>query len=137
MEGKEYKSPALTVDGIVVEDGKILLIKRGNRPFQGTYALPGGFVDYGETVEDAVKREMVEETGLITEISHLLGVYSDTSRDPRGHTVSLVYVLKVNGGILSAGDDAAETVWFPLNKLPELAFDHAKIVDDFRRSIDY
>ncbi len=134
MEGKQHKRPALTVDGVLVEDEKILLIKRGNTPYRGMYALPGGFVDYGERVEDAVIREMEEETGLKTGISRLLGVYSDPSRDPRGHTVSVVFVLNFKYGSLSAGDDAAEASWFPLDDLPELAFDHAAIVDDFLRS---
>ncbi len=125
-----YKNPALTVDGVLIEDGKILLIKRRNPPFQGRYALPGGFVEYGEMTEVAVVREVQEETGLKTEIVGLLGVYSDPERDPRGHTVSVVYFLKKTGGGLKGGDDASEARFFPLNELPELAFDHRTIVED-------
>lgn len=130
----EYRNPALTVDGIVVEDGRILLIRRGKEPYAGFHALPGGFVDYGERVEDAVRREMREETGLDTDIVGLLGVYSDPARDPRGHTVSLVYILRVKGGEVEAGDDASDASWFHLDDLPDLAFDHPLIISDFIRT---
>ncbi len=126
-----YRKPSLTVDGILVMDEKVLLVKRGREPFKGMYALPGGFVDYGEKTEDAIVREMKEETGLEVEVEGLLGVYSDPHRDPRGHTVSVVYVLRLKGGKLSAGDDASEAAFFPLDSLPQLAFDHEKILRDF------
>ncbi len=125
-----HRNPALTVDGVLIEEGKILLIRRGREPFKGKWALPGGFVEYGESVEDAVIREFKEETGLDAEIIKLLGVYSDPNRDPRGHTVSIVYMLKRKGGELKEGDDAAEVGFFPLDSLPELAFDHGKIIED-------
>jgi 8-oxo-dGTP diphosphatase len=125
-----YKSPKLTVDGIVLKDGKILLIKRKNQPFENMWALPGGFVDYGEKTENAVIREMFEETGLKTEINHLVGVYSDPNRDPRGHTVSVVYLLDVCNGELKGGDDALEAKFFDLNNLPDLSFDHEYIIKD-------
>ena len=129
-----HTSPALTVDGIVIYDGKIVLIKRKNPPFQGTYALPGGFVEHGETVERAVVREVKEETGLKTSIKRLVGVYSDPDRDPRGHTVSVVFELEVRGGSLVGGDDAVSAEAFEFDKLPELAFDHLKIIEDFLQS---
>ena len=125
-----HRNPALTVDGVLIEDGKILLIKRGREPFKGKWALPGGFVEYGEKVEDAIIREFREETGLDAEIIGLLGVYSDPERDPRGHTVSIVYLLKRKGGEMKGGDDASEARFFPLDNLPEMAFDHEKIVRD-------
>ena len=125
-----YKSPKLTVDGIVLKDGKILLIKRKNQPFENMWALPGGFVDYGEKTENAVIREMFEETGLKTKINHLVGVYSDPNRDPRGHTVSVVYLLDVCNGELKGGDDALEAKFFDLNNLPDLSFDHEYIIKD-------
>ena len=131
MRTEDYRNPSLTVDGIVVDGDRILLIRRGNEPFKGHHALPGGFVDYGETVEDAVTREVLEETGLVTEISWLLGVYSNPDRDPRGHTVSVVYVMDLAGGMVQAGDDAEEAEWFPLESLPRLAFDHGRIIDDY------
>ena len=130
-----YRNPKLTVDGIVFEEGKVLLIKRKREPFKGRWALPGGFVNYNERVEDAVVREVKEETNLETEIDYLFGVYSDPDRDPRGHTVSIVYVLKRRGGTLRGGDDAEDARFFPLDELPELAFDHGKILSDFRRKI--
>ncbi len=131
----QYRNPKLTVDGIVFEEGKVLLVKRKREPFKGRWALPGGFVNYNERVEDAVVREVKEETNLETEIDYLFGVYSDPDRDPRGHTVSIVYVLKRRGGTLRGGDDAEDARFFPLDELPELAFDHGKILSDFRRKI--
>lgn len=125
------QTPKLTVDGIALLNGQIVLIKRKNPPFQGRYALPGGFVDVGETVETAIKREFLEETGLETDIKTLLGVYSDPTRDPRGHTASVVFELEVTGGKLQGGDDATEACLFDIDKIPELAFDHAKIISDY------
>lgn len=127
----DYKSPKLTVDGIIVDNGKIVFISRKNPPFKDSWALPGGFVEYGEKVEDAIVREVLEETGLETKIKCLFGVYSDPSRDPRGHTVSVVFVLDVVGGALCSGDDAKSVKFFDLDRLPDLAFDHEKIVDDY------
>ena len=125
-----YQSPKVTVDGVLFEDLKILLVKRKYQPFQGKWALPGGFVEYGETTEAAVKRETREETGLTTRISSLLGVYSNPSRDPRGHTISIVYILEKKDGKVSGGDDAAEAVFHYIDSLPPLSFDHDKIVKD-------
>jgi len=125
-----YKSPKLTVDGIVLEDERILLIKRKNQPFKGKWALPGGFVEYGEKTEDATVREVLEETGLKTKINHLAGVYSDPKRDPRGHTVSIVYVLDIFSGELKSGDDACDAKFFDLKNLPDLSFDHEGIIKD-------
>jgi 8-oxo-dGTP diphosphatase len=125
-----YKSPKLTVDGLLLKDKKILLIKRKTHPFKGKWALPGGFVEYGEKTEDAVIREVFEETGLKTKIKHLIGVYSDPDRDPRGHTVSVVYLLNICGGKLKSDDDASDAKFFDLNRLPKLSFDHNNIIKD-------
>jgi len=130
-----YKNPKLTVDGIVERDERVLLVKRRKEPFKNMWALPGGFVNYGEKVEDAVIREVKEETGLDTRVERLFGVYSDPDRDPRGHTVSIVFVLQIVGGELRGGDDACDAKFFPLDDLPDLAFDHSRILSDFRRSI--
>jgi len=130
----DWRKPSVTADGIVVKDEKVLLIKRGKEPFKGHYALPGGFLNYGETLEECVVREMQEETGLKTEVIGLVGVYSSPDRDPRGHFVTAVYHLRPIGGSLKAGDDAAEAEWIPLDKLPSFAFDHGKIVQDFLSS---
>ena len=92
------KTPLLTTDCVICDrDGRVLLIRRKNEPFKGTYALPGGFVDIGETVEAACRREALEETGLAVGELRLVGVYSDPYRDPRGHTVSIVYSLACRG----------------------------------------
>jgi len=126
----QRKTPALTVDAIIMKDRSILLVQRKYEPFQGRWALPGGFVEYGETTEQAVIREVREETGLETSVLGLLGVYSDPHRDPRGHTVTVVYRVTPVGGALIAGDDAAHVRYFKGDELPPLAFDHANIVRD-------
>ena len=127
MQGKY---PKVTVDGVVLSDGKVLLVKRKNQPFKDKWALPGGFVDYGETTENAVVREVLEETGLKTRVDSLFGVYSDPQRDPRGHTITVVYLLEICGGGLKSGDDAADVRFFDLDTLPVLSFDHEKIIKD-------
>lgn len=129
------KTPLLTVDGVIILNGKIVLIKRKNEPYRGSFALPGGFVEIGETTEEAVKREVMEETGLLIEILKLVGVYSDPSRDPRGHTVSVAY-LAVGKGEPKADTDAADVGCFDLNNLPVLAFDHKRILNDAGDDID-
>ncbi|NOY10791.1 MAG: NUDIX hydrolase [Archaeoglobi archaeon] len=124
------KCITLTVDAIVPYKGGIVLIKRRNDPYRGYYALPGGIVEYGERVEDAVVREVGEETGLECRVSKLVGVYSDPERDPRGHFVSVCFLVEVTGGELKADSDAAEVKVFKLGELPELAFDHEKMIRD-------
>ncbi len=130
-----YRNPALTVDVVVIDGNKILLVKRGQSPHQGEWALPGGFVECGETSEAAAKREVQEETGIAIELSAILGVYSDPDRDPRGHTASVVFVGKMVSGQLQGGDDAADAKWYDIDDLHEeqLAFDHGMIVQDFRQ----
>lgn len=126
---KVYRNPVLTVDAIVEKDGKVLLIYRKNFPFG--YALPGGFVDYGESVEEAVKRELREETGLELIESKLFGVYSNPERDPRMHTASVVCFVRADG-VPKANDDAKDLAFFDLDNLPEqIAFDHMKILKDY------
>lgn len=128
------RNPYPTVDVIVEihhgEERGIVLIKRRNEPVG--WALPGGFVDYGESLENAARREVEEETGLAVVLEDLLGVYSDPSRDPRQHNLSAVYVGHATGAPIGA-DDAAEAAVFPLNALPEpLCFDHGLILADYR-----
>jgi 8-oxo-dGTP diphosphatase len=125
-----HKTPALTVDAVIVKDREIVLIRRKRKPFQGQYALPGGFVEYGETVEAALRREVLEETGLVVQIESLVGVYSDPRRDPRGHVVTVAFTASVVEGTLAGGSDAATTMLWDVSKLPRLAFDHAQIVQD-------
>ena len=98
------KTPALTVDCVVIDgEGRLLLIRRGNPPHKGKYALPGGFVDVGETVEDACRRELMEETGVKAGRLQLVGVYSDPSRDPRGHTCSVAFLTRIATGRAQGG----------------------------------
>lgn len=126
----KYKTPNLTVDGAIIKDKKILLIKRKKTPFKDKWALPGGFVEYGEKTEAAVIREVYEETGLKTMIIDLIGIYSDPNRDPRGHMITIVYYLKIISGSLKSGDDASDVNFFNFFELPELAFDHNIIISD-------
>jgi len=128
-----WKKPWLSVDGIIVIDGKIVLIERGHEPFKGKFVLPGGIVEYGERVEDCVVREMKEETGLDTRVIALSGVYSEPDRDPRGHFITIAFNLDVIGGKLVAGDDAAGVHLFEVDDLPEMATDHRKILADALR----
>ena len=130
LSSMKYKNPSITVDGILIKNHQILLIQRKNQPFKGKWALPGGFVEYGEKTEDTVVREVLEETGLKTKINQLAGVYSDPDRDPRGHTITVAYILDIIDGELVAGDDASDVKFFNLKELPELSFDHSKIINE-------
>jgi ADP-ribose pyrophosphatase YjhB (NUDIX family) len=124
-----YRNPLPTVDIVIRNQGGIVLIKRKNPPFG--WALPGGFVDYGESVEQAAVREAREETSLVVSNLKLLGVYSAPDRDPRHHTISTVFVAD-SMGTPKAGDDASELQVFQRDDLPsKLAFDHGKILEDF------
>lgn len=125
------KTPLLTVDCVVFNAaGALLLIERGHEPFKGCYALPGGFVDVGETVEAAALRELKEETGASGRVVRLVGVYSDPGRDPRGHTVSVALLVEWDGAAVRGGDDAASAAFVSDWREKALAFDHAKIVAD-------
>ena len=124
-----HRQPALTVDAVIHDPlNGVVLIRRGHPPFAGAWALPGGFVEFGERCEDACVREVLEETGLEVEIVALIGVFSAPDRDPRGHTVSVVYRCRLVGGQLAAGDDAAEARWFRDPAGAGLAFDHHEIL---------
>jgi ADP-ribose pyrophosphatase YjhB (NUDIX family) len=125
-----FRNPVPTVDIIIeLASGGIVLVKRKNPP--PGWALPGGFVDYGESLEAAAVREAREETGLAVELVRQLHTYSDPGRDPRQHTISTVFVARARG-IPQAGDDAAETCIVTRDLCPvPLAFDHARILDDY------
>jgi len=125
------RRPVVAVDIIILNNEKVVLVKRLNEPYKGYWALPGGFVEYGETVEQAAIREAKEETGLNVEILALVGVYSDPKRDPRGHVISIAFLATTVGGELRAATDAKEVKAFSINELPDkLAFDHAIILRD-------
>jgi len=123
----------LTVDIVIRrKDETIVLIKRLNPPFKDQYAIAGGFVEYGETVEEAATREAEEETGLKVGNLRLVGVYSDPNRDPRGHVVSVAFLADDLGGEFNAGTDAKEVRVF--KEVPTtLAFDHSRIIADAMR----
>ncbi len=129
-----WPRPALTVDVAVfvrVAPLLVLLIQRAEPPFAGEWALPGGFVEEGETVASAAARELAEETGIEAGGLWLLGVYSAPGRDPRGWTVSVAYVHELDAELaVKGGDDAAAARWFAVDELPPLAFDHAQIVTE-------
>lgn len=131
------RNPVPTVDVVLhVPDRGVLLVERRSPPHG--WALPGGFVDAGETVEQAAVREAREETGLEVALTGLLGVYSDPRRDPRQHTLSVVFMARAHDlATLKAGDDAARAEFFPREGLPRtLAFDHAVILENFFRLLD-
>ena len=139
MEASEGKggppvTPKLATDLVIhqpAQPGRVLLIQRRNPPHG--WALPGGFVDTGEAVEHAAVREAREETGLEVVLETLLGVYSDPGRDPRGHTVSVVFIASGRGEARAA-DDAADCAWLdPEDRAQALAFDHRLILDDYLR----
>jgi 8-oxo-dGTP diphosphatase len=133
-------TPLLAADGLIRgAEGRVLLIKRKNPPFQGAWALPGGFVDVGEDPRDACVREMAEETGLAVEVTGLGGFYGRPDRDPRGHTATVVYMLRVVSGEPRGGDDAEEARWFRPEELPdkEIAFDHRDVLAELIDGIPY
>jgi len=120
----------LATDVIIRYKGGVVLVRRKNRPFRGKWALPGGFVRYGEKVELAAMREAREETGLRVKLRDLLGVYSDPKRDPRGHVVSVCFLAQRVGGKMKAASDADEVKIFKRIPWEELAFDHVNILKD-------
>ena len=135
----DWPRPAVTTDiAVFSEQGgvaSILLIQRGHEPFAGSWALPGGFLDEGETLEACAARELAEETGLVAGDLSLFGTYSDPGRDPRGRTISVAFWTRSRAGVEAmAGDDAAACRWFALEDLPDLAFDHDRIVKDAIRA---
>jgi 8-oxo-dGTP diphosphatase len=134
IDTNSYPRPMLTVDAVVLTETAVpslLLVQRAHPPFAGDWALPGGFVEEGERIADAAPRELAEETGLRVGSLRLLGVYDTPGRDPRGWTVSIVYLALVRQRApVRGGDDAGDARWFEPHALPRLAFDHAAIVAD-------
>ena len=130
----KYPRPAVTADCIVITkevEPKVLLIQRGDQPFKGGWAFPGGFMNMDETTEQCAVRELEEETGLQLSKIQQIGAYSKVDRDPRGRTITVAYLAIVDVPIAVAGqDDAAKAEWWPLSDLPHLAFDHYDIMQD-------
>ncbi|MEP0826752.1 MAG: NUDIX hydrolase [Nitrososphaera sp.] len=131
----QYRNPTPTVDIILQRQSKVLMIRRKKDPFMGQLALPGGFVNEGETAEAAVKREAMEETSLEVEPIEILGVYSDPKRDPRKHILTVVFVGIILGGSDKAGDDAESVEWVDLADIEkqQIAFDHLTILRDYKK----
>ena len=132
----DYPRPALTVDAIVFRKlndyWQVLLIERGNEPFIGKWAFPGGFVDIDEEIETAASRELEEETGLANVNLQQYKAIGTLGRDPRHRTVSVIFWAEINSenSIVKAGDDAKNADWFPIDNLPDLAFDHNEIIQE-------
>ena len=138
MFSYKYPRPAYTVDIIIIQLGKILLIKRGHSPYEGKWALPGGFMDMDETPEQAAIRELEEETAIKVKRLKQFRTYGAIDRDPRHRTISTVYYAVLDDDLNitpKAGDDAAEAELFSLDDLPELAFDHGVILEEFKAFI--
>lgn len=136
----EYPRPAVTVDVIIAtheRKPRVLLIRRRHDPFAGTWAIPGGFVDMDESLEEAATRELREETGVVTKELEQLYTFGEPGRDPRGRTISVVSLARIEAPPpeLQAADDAAELAWHRLDELPDLAFDHAEILADVKERL--
>jgi 8-oxo-dGTP diphosphatase len=136
----DYPRPAVTVDMVIATTERrprVLLIRRKHPPFEGLWALPGGFVNENEALDAAARRELREETGVETDRIEQLHAFGDPGRDPRGHVVTIAYLARVNAKQVRpvAADDAAEVGWFRFDDLPPLAFDHAKISEMARRRL--
>lgn len=136
MYSYQYPRPAVTTDAILISpDQKVLLIERGREPFRGTWALPGGFIGMDEELEVACARELEEETGISGIALTQFKAFGGVGRDPRHRTISVLFYAFLDfEPEAKAGDDAAKARWFPMNWLPELAFDHAAILDEFKNS---
>ncbi len=138
----DFPHPTVTVDVVLLDSSprgpQVLLVQRGQPPFEGQWALPGGFVDKGERLVEAAQRELEEETGVRVPQEDLqqLAAFGAPGRDPRGWTISIVFWTRLPPGCrIQAGDDAADTRWWPLNALPRLAFDHAEILLEAQRKV--
>jgi 8-oxo-dGTP diphosphatase len=139
-----HKNPAPAVDFLISKDenSKILLVRRKNDPFKGMLSIPGGFINEGETAENAMIREAKEETSLVVEPIAILGVYSDPQRDPRMHTISVTFITRIVQGSENARDDAAALQWINIEdeldgliQSQQIAFDHSKILNNYKQWI--
>lgn len=130
----KQQNVAVTVDSVVFCNNnngfKVLLVKRKNDPFEGQWALPGGFIEETENLEEAVRRELMEETGVKVKTVEQVKAFGKPGRDPRGRTISIAFLSQIHcEEALKAGDDAAEARWFEVDSLPQLAFDHVEIIE--------
>ena len=133
----QYPRASVTADAVLFAEKEgqmyVLLIQRGNDPYKGYWAFPGGFLNMDETVARCAERELEEETGIVLTGMQLVGVYSDVERDPRGRVITAAYAAMTTMPEATAADDAAVAKWWPLNALPQLAFDHETILRDAKR----
>ncbi len=130
-----YANRGVSIDAVIVKNNQILLIQRGAEPFRGYWGTPGGYVNWDETTEETVKREVKEETGLEVVSTQLVGVYSAPSRHPK-QVINLVYLVEVKGDVAIHGDDALDLRWFPLDQLPEqMALDHKQNIQDAKKQL--
>lgn len=133
----QYPRPSVTADAVLFAERTggvfVLLIRRGNEPYKGCWAFPGGFLNMDETVARCAERELEEETGIKLTGMQLVGIYSDVERDPRGRVITAAYSAMTTMPEATAADDAAAAQWWPLNALPQLAFDHETILRDAMR----
>lgn len=137
MYNYKYPRPSVTVDCILVsKNNSVLLIQRGGEPFKDKWAIPGGFIEMDESLEAACKRELEEETGVKVDKLTQFRAYGAVDRDPRGRTISVIFYSFMETEVTAtAGDDAANAQWFLLDKLPQLAFDHQQILEEFKKEI--
>ena len=133
----QYPRASVTADAVLFAEKEgqmyVLLIQRGNDPYKGYWAFPGGFLNMDETVARCAERELEEETGIVLTGMQLVGIYSDVERDPRGRVITAAYTAMTTMTEATAADDAAAAKWWPLNDLPPLAFDHETILRDAKR----
>lgn len=128
---KRYINPAVAVNALITKDGRVLLVKRAKEPYKDLWSLPGGYLEYNETIEDGLRREICEETGLLVKPTNIIGIYSDPLRHPEKHVIAIAYEAVIEGGELKPGKEIDEIKFFGLNELPGLAFDHGKMIKDY------
>ena len=133
----QYPRASVTADAVLFAEKEgqmyVLLIQRGNDPYKGYWAFPGGFLNMDETVARCAERELKEETGIVLTGMQLVGIYSDVERDPRGRVITAAYTAMTTMPEATAADDAAAAQWWPLDDFPPLAFDHETILRDAKR----
>lgn len=135
----KYPRPAVTTDCVILGFDKgglsVLLVQRGSEPYKGCWAFPGGFLNMDEDAETGAKRELNEETGFVTETIEQFGAFSSVDRDPRGRVITIAFYALVQKKSVRGGDDAADARWFPIDRIPRLAFDHDEVLNQALQSL--
>jgi len=128
------KVPLIAVDGVLFKDGSVLMVKRVQEPYKGYWAVPGGFVEYKEKLEHAIVREVKEESGLNVKTKGIVGIYADPNRDPRGHVISICFLLKLAGGKIKTSDETSDVKFF--KKLPgKISLDYRKMIKNAKKMV--